>query len=599
MAVLIAVTTAGQKHYPLFKNVTRLGSDPSADIPVSGEDVAADHAHVIREGESFVIASLGRGRPLLVNGKKEKRARLADGDSLEIGSTSLRFQLSAEAAGPQATSPAPVANVSAYREVVSFSEKLLKSVDLEQLLNTLMDTVIALTRADRGFLVLFENGVPEVQVARNVLKENIQGAVHELSDSIIAKVVREQQPVIVADALSHAEFKASVSVINLKLLSVMCVPLAEGGELLGVIYLGSNRVANLFEAAMLEAVTVFASQASLLIRNAMLLDKLRVDNQALRAAVVDKRFGDVIGSSDHMQEVFRKIRKVAPTNVSVLITGETGTGKELIAREIHRNSDRVAEPFVVVNCGAIPENLLESELFGHVRGAFTGAIATKEGRFQLAHKGTLFLDEIGEMPVALQVKLLRALQEKVVTKVGGTKPEPVDIRVLAATHKDLDAEIKRGTFREDLFYRLNVVSLHLPGLKDRGEDLMVIARYLLKRYTEEFTSKVKGFSPQCVMLMKRYDWPGNIRQLENRIKKAVIMADRVQLGPEDMELSESDLKPVVPLAQAKEEFQTRYINEVLARNNGNRTKTAQDLGVDPRTIFRHLEREGDGEPVPQ
>jgi transcriptional regulator with PAS, ATPase and Fis domain len=229
-----------------------------------------------------------------------------------------------------------------------------------------------------------------------------------------------------------------------------------------------------------------------------------------------------------------------------------------------------------------------------VRGAFTGAVATREGRFQSAHKGTLFLDEIGEMPPSLQVKLLRALQEKVVTKVGGTKPEPVDIRVVAATHKHLEEELKKGTFREDLYYRLNVVTIHLPPLRDRGEDLMLIARYLLRRHSEEYDSRVKGFSPQCVMLMKKYDWPGNIRQLENRIKKSVIMADRVQLTPEDLELSDADLKPVVPLSQAKEDFQRQYINDVLARNNGNRTKTAQDLGVDPRTIFRHLEREEEG-----
>jgi transcriptional regulator with PAS, ATPase and Fis domain len=348
---------------------------------------------------------------------------------------------------------------------------------------------------------------------------------------------------------------------------------------------------NLFEPATLDAVMVFASQASLLMRNTMMLDTLRADNAALRQALEEKCFGDIIGTSAAMQEIYRKVRKVAPTDISVLITGETGTGKELIAREIHRRSDRHDKPFVVINCGAIPENLLESELFGHVRGSFTGAVATVQGRFQVADQGTLFLDEIGELSVALQVKLLRAIQEKVVSKVGDTKPEPVDIRVIAATHKHLEQEIATGCFREDLYYRLNVVGIHLPPLRDRGEDLMIIARYLLKRYSDEYSVKTKGFSPQCVMLMKRFAWPGNIRQLENRIKKAVIMAERTQLTAEDLELSDLDLAPVVPLNQAREDFQRRYINEVLARNNGNRTKTAHDLGVDPRTIFRHLERE--------
>lgn len=582
------------KQHPLFKNITRVGADPECDIVVKGDEVAADHAQILREGDGFTLASLGRGRPILINGKKEKRQKLKEGDVIEIGDARLEFRANAVDTSASITKQDDATEGStqnAYKQIVGFSEKLLRSQDLGGLLTTLMDTVVELTRADKGFLVLFEDGKPEVKVARNVQRENIDSALNELSDSILAKVVKEQEPVIVKDAMSDSEFKAAVSVMNLRLSSVLCVPLAEGGELFGLIYLGSNRVVNLFTPAMLESVTVFAAQASLLIRNAMLLNTLRADNAALRTQLEDKRFGDIIGTSDLMQEIFRRVKKVAPTDISVLITGETGTGKELIAHEVHRRSDRVNGPFVVVNCGAIPENLLESELFGHVRGAFTGAVATRDGRFQAAHKGTLFLDEIGEMPLQLQVKLLRALQEKVVTKVGDTKPETVDIRVIAATHRHLEKEIQTGRFREDLYYRLNVVGIHLPGLRDRGEDLMLIARYLLKRYCEEYNSKVKGFSPQCVMLMKKFAWPGNIRQLENRIKKAVIMAERIQLAPEDLELSDADLEPIVPLNQAKEDFQRHYINEVLARNNGNRTKTAHDLGVDPRTIFRHLERE--------
>src|SRR6185295_14847653 len=194
-----------------------------------------------------------------------------------------------------------------------------------------------------------------------------------------------------------------------------------------------------------------------------------------------------------MRDVFRTVEKVAGADISVLITGETGTGKELIARAVHQGSPRKEQPFVVVNCGAIPENLIESELFGHVRGAFTGAIATRPGKFQQAHNGTLFLDEVGELPLALQVKLLRALQEKVVMKVGDTKPEHVDIRIVAATNRDLEFEMKNGTFREDLFYRLNVINIHLPPLRDRGDDVLVIAKYLLAKYCEEYGSKVKGF----------------------------------------------------------------------------------------------------------
>jgi DNA-binding NtrC family response regulator len=236
-----------------------------------------------------------------------------------------------------------------------------------------------------------------------------------------------------------------------------------------------------------------------------------------------------------------------------------------------------------------------------VRGAFTGAVVTRGGRFQAANGGTLFLDEVGELPLQLQVKLLRALQERVVTKVGDTKPERVDIRVLAATHRNLEDSIRAGSFREDLYYRLNVVQLHLPPLRERGEDLAVLAKFLLDKFVKEFGSKVRGFTPNALIAINKYDWPGNVRQLENRLKKAIVLCDKSLIGPEDLDLQAEAISPILTLVQAREEFQRRYILEVLERNNGNRTKTARDLGVDPRTIFRYLEREGDapepGEPV--
>jgi transcriptional regulator with GAF, ATPase, and Fis domain len=386
-----------------------------------------------------------------------------------------------------------------------------------------------------------------------------------------------------------------MSVMNLKLSSVICVPLLERGNLLGCLYVGSSQVIRLFDEQHLEALTIFAAQASLLIRNALLVSELKLDNKLLSEKLEQSRFGDIIGSCAAMQEVFRKVQKIATTDISVLITGETGTGKELIAREVHRRSNRAKGPFVTINCGAIPENLLESELFGHVRGAFTGAVANKPGKFQSADGGTLFLDEIGEMPLNLQVKILRALQERVVVRVGENRPETIDIRVLAATNRNLETEIKANRFREDLYYRLNVVNVHLPPLRDRGEDVMVIAKYLLNRYAQEFGGTVKGFSPNAVIAIRKFGWPGNIRQLENHIKKACVLADKALLGAEDLGLSADVLPAILPLAEAKEKFQREYINQVLELNNGNRTKTARDLGVDPRTIFRHLEKE-DGTP---
>ncbi|MGE5185704.1 MAG: sigma-54 interaction domain-containing protein, partial [Acidobacteriota bacterium] len=262
-------------------------------------------------------------------------------------------------------------------------------------------------------------------------------------------------------------------------------------------------------------------------------------------------------------------------------------------------SPRTGKPFVTINCGAIPANLLESELFGHVKGAFTGAVANKQGKFQAADGGTLFLDEIGEMPIELQVKILRALQERVVFRVGDTRPEPVDIRILAATNRDLEKEIAGGRFREDLYYRLNVVNVELPPLRVRGDDVLVIARYLLSRYAREYDVKVKGLSPNAAVAIRKHNWPGNIRELENRIKKAIVLCESTVIGPDDLGLTGDVLPQILTLAEAKEKFQRDYINEVLALNNGNRTKTARDLGVDPRTVFRHLEKESeDGGDVP-
>jgi transcriptional regulator with GAF, ATPase, and Fis domain len=376
----------------------------------------------------------------------------------------------------------------------------------------------------------------------------------------------------------------------------MCAPLSAQGEVTGALYVGNDKVKELFKRPQLDVLSIFASQASLILQNAMLLAALREDKAKLESELRDKRFGEIIGTCTSMREVFRKLEKVASADIGVLITGETGTGKELIASEIHRRSPRAAGPFVTINCGAIPENLIESELFGHVRGAFTGAVADRQGKFHVADKGTLFLDEIGELPLNLQVKLLRALQERVVTRVGSSKAEKVDIRVVAATNRDLEQMVRDGTFREDLYYRLNVVNLWLPPLRERGDDVLIIAKTLLSKYAEELASPVRGFSPAAIAALKKYTWPGNIRQLQNRIKKALVLCDNRLLGPEDLDLGTATEPSIVPLEKAKEEFKRRYVLDVLERNNGNRAQTARDLGVDPRTIFRYLEREHDAHP---
>jgi transcriptional regulator with GAF, ATPase, and Fis domain len=589
----------GPKIYHLFKKITSIGSGEENDIVLPDPLLADSHAHVHFDGRDFNVTSIDKNGDLHVNGKRRKKHRLIHQDVMKIGATELTFSLYDEPPTDEEAAKTLEA-LNSYKKLFEFSEKLLSNYDLSELLDQLMDAVIQITNGDKGFLILLEGNELRVKVARNLKRENLADALQQLSDSIVDKVIKTRKAVIVSDALHDTEFSNAMSVMSLKLSSVMAVPLLERGNLLGVIYVGNDSVAQLFDESHLEVLTIFAAQASLIIRNALLVNELKLDNKLLSEQLEQMRFGDIIGSCAAMQEVFKKVQKVATTDISVLITGETGTGKELIAREVHRRSNRAKGPFVTINCGAIPENLLESELFGHVKGAFTGAVANRPGKFHSADGGTLFLDEIGELPLNLQVKILRALQEKVVVRVGENRPESVDIRVLTATNRTLEEEIKHGRFREDLYYRLNVVNIHLPPLRDRGEDVNVIAKYLLNRYAQEFGGMVKGFSPNATIAIKKFPWPGNIRQLENHIKKACVLTDKALLGPEDMGLTADVLPAILPLADAKDKFQREYINQVLELNNGNRTKTARDLGVDPRTIFRHLEKEDgsgdDGEP---
>jgi transcriptional regulator with GAF, ATPase, and Fis domain len=581
--------------YHLFKKITSIGKIAENDVVIEDPLIGETHAHVHFDGKGYVVAALSKQNPLFINGRKRKDHRLEHGDVIRVGAYDLAFSLFDEQAVPTEEAASTVLEVSGYQRLYEFSERLLRNYDLENLLEALMDAVIEITCADKGFLILTDNDGFAVKVARNLKKENILNAEGQFSDSIVDQVVRTQKAIIISDAMNDEQFATAKSVMHLRLQSVMCVPLLERGNLLGLIYVGNDNVIDLFDVAKLNVLTVFSAQASLLIRNALLVNELRVDNRNLKDRLERVAFGELLGDCPPIQEIHKKVQRIAGTDVSVLITGETGTGKELVAREIHKRSNRASGPFVTINCGAIPENLLESELFGHVKGAFTGAVVTKEGRFQTANKGTLFLDEIGEMPVQLQVKILRALQERNVTKVGDTRPEKVDIRVIAATNRILETEIAAGRFREDLYYRLNVVNIHLPPLRERGEDIVLLARYFLSKYTQEYNASARGFAPNSVIAMKKFEWSGNIRQLENHIKKAVILGDKALLGPEDLGLTSDVLAPIKPLSEAKDDFQRQYINEVLARNNGNRTKTARDLGVDPRTIFRHLERDGDEE----
>ena len=574
------------------KMICSIGSDAQAAIHVKGRGVAGVHAQV-RSTPRGPLLELVDGDRLIVNGRRVEQHVLQPGDLVDVGAVRLRFYIGQNR--QQVTGPRPHnADASALlRQMAGFADKLSADYDIDRLLETMLDTMIGVTQAARGAVILLVDGKPLVRTSRNEAGSKSTGPL-AISDSIVDQVLSTRQPLIVSDALTDQQFMLSQSVMDFKICSVLCVPLGMRAEVFGAIYLGNDNVVNLFTEEDRDVATVFAAQAASTLKNAILVNELRLTNASLTQQIERMNFGGLIGASSSMRDLFKKVEKVAATDISVLIEGETGTGKELVAGEIHRRSPRAKGPFVVINCGAIPENLLESELFGHARGAFTGAVQSQDGKFFAANGGTLFLDEIGEMPLALQVKLLRVLQERKIVRVGESQPRDVDLRVIAATNRTLADEVKAQRFREDLYYRLNVVRLTLPPLRDREEDMMLLARYFLKRHAEELKVHVDAFSDDATRAIQLHRWPGNIRELDNRIKKALVFCEGGKITAADLELAV--IQPdgrVENLTDAKETFARGYVKTVLDLNGGNRAQTAKDLGVDVRTIYRYLERQKD------
>ena len=333
----------------------------------------------------------------------------------------------------------------------------------------------------------------------------------------------------------------------------------------------------------------------MIVARAFRLHEIEAENRRLAARVGDDRtvLGTMITAAPEMAKVARTIERVAPTSVSVMLLGASGTGKELLARGVHESSDRRKGSFVAINCAAIPENLLESELFGHEKGAFTGAVKTTEGKIELANGGTLFLDEVGDIPLPLQVKLLRFLQERTIERIGGRRAIAVDTRIVCATHQNLEAMIAAGTFREDLFYRLAEIVVKVPPLAERPGDAVLLAKAFLTRFATEMNPKVKGFAPDALAAIDGWTWPGNVRELENRVKRAVIMADGKLVAAEDLDLAESgdnEDEMALNLKAARETADRRMIRQALARSEGNISNTARLLGISRPTLYDLLKQ---------
>ncbi|MBP1728197.1 MAG: two component, sigma54 specific, transcriptional regulator, Fis family [Deltaproteobacteria bacterium] len=368
---------------------------------------------------------------------------------------------------------------------------------------------------------------------------------------------------------------------------------------------GNDERENALKAMQMGAYDFYAkppvlSELKVIINRAFHLANIEEQNRSLQSAMEVKSsdMGGIIGHCPEMLTVFSTIRKVATSDVPIFITGESGTGKELVARAIHEASFRNKGPFIPINCGAIPENLLESEFFGHERGSFTGAHATVQGKLQYAHKGTLFLDEIGELPVNLQVKLLRFLQEGTIQRVGGREDIPVDTRTVCATNVDTVKAISEGRFREDLYYRISVITINLPPLRERGDDIMLLAHYFLQLFNHEHKKRVRHFSSAAVSFLQSHDWPGNVRELRNRVQRAIIMTDTTSIKPSDLGVKQQAdeqqhfSQEIITLREARNKLEREMIGAAIERHTDNILKAAEELGVSRPTFYDLMKKHG-------
>jgi Nif-specific regulatory protein len=425
---------------------------------------------------------------------------------------------------------APDSNVVGLYEVVKIINSTL---NLEEVLNRVLDVAIRRLRAERGMILLLDpiTSALRTRVVRNI-KEGIDGAKRS-PQSIVKEVIQTGQAVMSADARADERFNDSESVIADNILSILCVPLIIKERISGAIYIDHRQARHLFSAKDLTFLEAFADQAAIAIENARLYEELEeartrlsLENESLRKEVlVEKHLDSVVGQSEAVAKIQFAIRKAASGNSTILIRGESGTGKGLVARIIHNISGRRNGPFIKFNCAALPETLAESELFGHEKGAFTGADRRKLGRFELANGGTIFLDEIGKVTLSIQAKLLRAVEEKEFERVGGTQTIKTDVKIITATNLDLEKAIEEGTFREDLFYRLNIIPLMLPPLRDRKDDIPVLAEYFIRKISKDLGIDTKRLEPGVLDLFLRYNWPGNIRELEATLHRAIVMSN--------------------------------------------------------------------------
>jgi Nif-specific regulatory protein len=595
--------------FTLTEEENSIGRESANLICLSDPSVSRRHCAIKLEDGLFKISDLESLNGTFVNDVPVKERYLEHGDRLRIGDYTFSFLLHEgdyqsasstvlldESKITTGANTLQVRIADAFHLMARDLSALMKisttinSVrGLSALQRQLLELIFEVVPAERGAILLIEDGSKEFSSIFGLdRREGPNRAVH-VSRTITDRVLSEgisflSNEVQQSDALGEAE-----SLIASRIQALLCVPLMLFEKALGVIYLYTSDPLVRFDKDQLQLVTAIAGIAAVALENARHVEWLESENQRLQEDIQVEH--NMVGESQRMRDVYQFIARVAPTSATVLILGESGTGKELAARAIHLNSPRKSKAFVAVNCAALTETLLESELFGHEKGAFTGAIAQKKGKLEVADGGTLFLDEVGEMPAILQAKLLRVLQEQEFERVGGTRTLHVDMRLIAATNKDLEEAIRQGAFRQDLYYRLNVVSLSMPPLRERREDIRLLASYFVQKYSDKCNRKVSGISSEARARLTNYDWPGNVRELENAIERAVVLGTTDLILPED--LPEAALETAVPSSlgvgnyhEAVTEAKKQLILKAVEQAEGNYTEAAKLLGVHPNYLHR-------------
>jgi len=589
-----------------------LGRDTTATLCIADASVSRRHSQIEKENEGFVILDLESLNGTFINDVPVKRRQLQHGDRVRIGDSQFLFLLhdgdiqskSSEVRFDDAQIVSGSTLQFRFNDALYLMARDLSALmkvsttinairGVEELQKTLLELLFEVVPAERGAILLTEPGSQgdsaEFVSVFGLNRQREQDESIKVSRTITKRVLQHGESLLINNQAEGKNFESAESLSTQGPGSILCVPLVMLDRTLGVIYLDTKEPDAVFDKDHLQLVSAISAITAVAIENARHIEWLVSENQRLIADFNIEH--NMVGESPNIRDVLQFISKVAPTDSTVLLSGESGTGKELVARAVHQNSKRADKPFMAVNCAALAESLLESELFGHEKGSFSGALALKKGRLEIADGGTVFLDEIGELSLALQVKLLRVLQEREFERVGGTRTIKVDIRLITATNKNLEDAVAAGTFRQDLYYRLNVVGLEMPPLRERQEDIPLLANYFAAKYGEKCNRRITGISPEAQARLLGYDWPGNIRELENAIERAVVLGstDRILLEDLPETILESEPAAAAPgtrYHEAVAQTKKQIILGAMQQAKGSYTEAAKLLGVHPNYLHR-------------